>query len=223
MKKNLMIFLALWLTITATSAWAQDVIQDESIADEVALRDGTTVIPAGAKIYWLSGRGSNELIFAQHTGRLEAMQPYLVWAEDNDVPLTTANVTLPSSNNGQTIGRQQQTVGYTLRGTLSSIGNAEAVELGAYVMNNDAKWHPVLSDTESHSAVTIPAFRCYLLQSRQNNHAPIGMILEDADGIERLRTIDSDGTERVNDLSGRRMDGNTKGIVIKNGKKVVVK
>ena len=114
-------------------------------------------------------------------------------------------------------------MGYTLRGTLKSIGNLEAVELGAYVLNDDAKWHPVLNDSEAHSEVTIPAFRCYLLQSRQSAHAPIGMVLEDTDGIERLRTIDTDGTERVYDLQGRRVSESTKGIVIKNGKKVLVK
>ena len=178
-------------------------------------------IPQGAKVYRLSGRGSNELIFAQHTERMEAMQPYLVWAENSDALLSTVNTTLPSSNDGQTVGSQQSTVGYTLRGTLKSIGNAEAVELGAYVMNDDAKWHPVLSDTEEHKAVTIPAFRCYLLQSRQGTRAGIGMILEDATGVERLRTIDSDGTERIYDLSGRRLSAPTKGINIINGKKVL--
>jgi len=177
-------------------------------------------IPDGAKVYRLSGRGSNELIFAQHTGRMEAMQPYLVWTENSDALLSTANVTLPASKGG-TVGSQQQVLGYTLRGTLNGIGNQEAVELGAYVMNDDAKWHPVLSDTEAHRAVTIPAFRCFLLQSRYNNaRGAIGMTLEDAEDIEQLRTIDSDGTEHVFDLSGRRIDGNAKGIVIKNGKKM---
>ena len=178
-------------------------------------------IPAGAKVYRLSGRGTNELIFAQHTERMEAMQPYLVWTENADALLSTANVTLPSSNNGQTVGSQQSSVGYTLRGTLNSIDNQEAVELGAYVMNDDSKWHPVLSDTEVHKAVTIPAFRCFLLQSRQGGTRTIGMTLEDVNGIEQLRTIDADGTERIYDLSGRRIDGNVRGIVIKNGKKMV--
>ena len=178
-------------------------------------------IPAGAKVYRLSGRGTNELIFAQHTERMEAMQPYLVWAENADALLSTANVTLPSSTDGSTVGRQQYSVGYTLRGTLNSIDNQEAVELGAYVMNDDSKWHPVLSDTEAHKAVTIPAFRCFLLQSRQNGTRAIGMTLEDVNGIEQLRTIDADGTDRVYDLSGRRIDGNVRGIVIKNGKKMV--
>jgi hypothetical protein len=36
-----------------------------------------------------------------------------------------------------------------------------------------------------------------------------------------VRTIDADGTQRYFDLSGRRINGNVKGIVIKNGRKVV--
>ncbi len=78
-------------------------------------------------------------------------------------------------------------------------------------------------DSYAPLLLTIPAFRCYLLQSRQGGYAPIGMVLEDADGIERLRTVDSDGTERVYDLQGRRVSETTKGIVIKNGKKIINK
>ena len=181
-------------------------------------------IPSGAKVYRLSGRGSNELIFAQHTDCMEAMQPYLVWAENSDALLSTVSTTLPASTDAGSEGCQLSTVGYTLRGTLDAISNQEAVELGAYVMNDDAKWHPVLSDTETHKAVTIPAFRCFLLQSRQGGtRGAIGMTLEDATGIEQLRTIDNDGTERIYDLSGRRIDGNTKGIMIKNGRKIINK
>ena len=181
-------------------------------------------IPADTKVYRLSGRSDNELIFAQTTERMEALQPYLVWAETSDASLNMSEeVTLPA-NGGSTYGRQQQSPGFVMRGTLDAIDNAEAAELGAYVMNDDAKWHPVLSDTEEHKAADIPAFRCYLLQSRNGrSRAAIGMALEDATGIEQLRTIDADGIERVYDLSGRRIDGNTKGIVIKNGRKIIQK
>jgi len=178
-------------------------------------------VPVNAKVYRLSGRSDNELIFAQHTGRMEAMQPYLVWAEQEDALLNTSGDVLLPACGGATYGRQQQSPGFVMRGTLNGIDNDDAVELGAYVMNDDAKWHPVLSDTEEHKAVTIPAFRCYLLQSRQGTRANIGMILEDATGVERLRTIDSDGTERIYDLSGRRLSAPTKGINIINGKKVL--
>ena len=180
-------------------------------------------IPSDIKVYQLSGRSDNELIFAQTTERMEALQPYLIWAEDNDASLdASGDVSIPVSG-GSTYGSQQLSPGFVMRGTLDAIPNREAAELGAYVMNDDAKWHPVLSDTEAHKAVTIPAFRCYLLQNRQGGTRAIGMALEDATGIEQLRTIDADGTERVYDLSGRRIDENTKGIVIKNGRKIIQK
>lgn len=49
------------------------------------------------------------------------------------------------------------------------------------------------------------------------------MTLEDATGIEQLRTVDRDGTERVYDLGGRQLNAPTKGINIINGNKVVIK
>ena len=184
----------------------------------------TLDIPADAKVYKLSGRSNNELIFSQTFDRMEALQPYLVWTEEGDALLgTSGEVSIPASG-GSTFGRQQQSPGFVMRGTLNAIDNAEAADLGAYVMNDDSKWHPVLSDTEAHRAANIPAFRCYLLQSRYGGtRAAIGMALENAEGIEQLRTIDSDGTERIYDLSGRLLSAPQKGINIINGKKIISK
>ena len=110
-----------------------------------------------------------------------------------------------------------------MRGTLYGISNAEAAELGAYTLQQDGLWHPVMDDTDAHRAARILPYRAYLLENRRAGARAIGMTLEDTNGIEQLRTIDNDGTERVYDLNGRRVDGNTKGIVIKNGKKVIDK
>jgi hypothetical protein len=49
------------------------------------------------------------------------------------------------------------------------------------------------------------------------------MTLEDPTGIEQLRTIDNDGTERVYDLNGRQLSAPVKGVNIINGKKVMTK
>ena len=56
-----------------------------------------------------------------------------------------------------------------------------------------------------------------------HNIYSIGMALENAEGIEQLRTIDSDGTERIYDLSGRLLSAPQKGINIINGKKIISK
>ena len=170
------------------------------------------LVPNGIKAYQLSGRNDGELVFAQVLGTMKAFEPYLIIVETDGVTLSSGTtVTIPVSD-GSAYGHQQDAVGYSFRGSLKQIENSRANELGAYVMNDDSMWHPVLSDTDAHKAVTIPPFRCYLLQSRSNGaRGAIGMTLEDASGVEQLRTIDSDGTERVYDLSGRRVDGNTKG------------
>ena len=110
-----------------------------------------------------------------------------------------------------------------MRGTLYGISNAEASELGAYTLQNDSKWHPVMSDTDAHRAARILPYRAYLLQNRYAGAPAIGMVLEGTTGIEQLRTIDSDGTERIYDLNGRQISAPAKGINIINGKKLIRK
>ena len=180
-------------------------------------------IPTGAKAYKMSGRSDNELIFTQTLDRLEALQPYLIWADQGDAMLgTSGDISIPASG-GTTYGQQHDAPGFSMRGTLYGISNAEATELGAYTLQQDGKWHPVMSDTEAHRAASILPYRAYLLQNRGAGTRSIGMSLEDTTGIEQLRTIDSDGTERIYDLNGRLLSAPTKGINIINGKKVIRK
>ena len=179
-------------------------------------------IPTGAKAYKMSGRSDNELIFTQTLDKLEALQPYLIWADQGDATLGSSAADIPASG-GMTYGRQDDAPGFSMRGTLYGISNAEASELGAYTLQNDGKWHPVLSDNDEHRAASILPFRAYLLQNRKARNRAIGMTLEGTTGIEQLRTIDSDGTERVYDLNGRQLSAPTKGISIINGKKIIAK
>ena len=179
-------------------------------------------IPNGARAYKLSGRSTNELIFTQTFETLEALQPYLIWAADGDASLNAGTAEIPASG-GMTYGKQHDAPGFSMRGTLNGISNAEAAELGAYTLQQDGKWHPVMADSEAHRAASILPFRAYLLSNRGATTRSIGMSLEGTTGIEQLRTIDSDGTERIYDLNGRRLSTPTKGINIINGKKVMTK
>ena len=179
-------------------------------------------IPNGARAYKLSGRSTNELIFTQTFETLEAMQPYLIWAADGDASLNAGTAEIPACG-GMTYGKQHDAPGFSMRGTLNGISNAEAAELGAYTLQQDGKWHPVMADSEAHRAASIVPFRAYLLQNRGAQTRSIGMSLEGTTGIEQLRTIDSDGTERIYDLNGRRLSAPTKGVNIINGKKVMTK
>ena len=179
-------------------------------------------IPDGAKAYKLSGRSTNELIFTETQETLQALQPYLIWTADGDASLNTAAADIPA-NGATTVGQQQDAPGFSMRGTLSGISNADAADMGAYTLQEDGLWHPLKNDTDEHRAARILPYRAYLLQSARANARAIGMTLEGTTGITQLRTIDHDGTERVYDLNGRLLNAPSKGIVIRNGQKVVIK
>ncbi len=183
-------------------------------------------VPVNSMVYQLSERSGNKLVFTQVDGVLEAMKPYLITVRGFREAKLNSDIkqTIPA-NGGFTYGKQVDVTGYSLRGTFKTVGNAEAADLGAYILQNDGYWHPV--STANQKAVIKP-FRAYLLPSARTAAARIGMSLigsdDDTTGIDSFSTIDSDGTERTYDLQGREIDvRHAKGFVITNGKKTIKK
>jgi len=185
-------------------------------------------VPSYARAYKLSARDGNSLVFEEVTGELEAMQPYLLKVVGNKrlrKMSTTLNTsiaqTIPATGT-MVYGRQVDAPGYSMRGTFNAIGNAEAAELGAYILQSDGDWHPV--STADTKAEILP-FRTYLLPSARNASRSISMSLEDkTTGIDTIETIDSDGTRRYYDLNGRELPGKpAQGVYIYNGKKYMMK
>ena len=120
--------------------------------------------------------------------------------------------------------KQVNTAGYAMRGTFDPISNAEAAQLGAYILQSDGDWHPVASSTEAEKKAVILPYRAFLLPSTLNAKSRIGMTLEDATDIDSIETIDEDGTSRYYDLQGRELPSKpTRGIFIQGGKKTLVK
>ena len=189
-------------------------------------------VPAYSRAYQLSERSGNTLVFKEVKGDLEAMRPCLLKVVGNKrlrKTSTTLNTdiqqTIPA-NGGSTYGRQDDAPGYSLRGTFDGIDNQTAGEMGAYILQSDGDWHPVVSSTDAEKRAEILPFRAFLLPSMRNAKAQIGMHLDDADtdGIDTLETIDEDGTHRYYDLSGRELPGRpARGIYIYNGKKYLNK
>ena len=182
-------------------------------------------VPMYARAYKLSARDGNSLVFEEVKGELEAMTPYLLKVVGNKrfrKMSTTLNTdiaqTIPASG-PQVYGRQVDAPGYSIRGSFVSISNAEAAEMGAYVLQSYGDWHPV---TTAQGQVSLKPFRAFLLPSARNAHAFIGMTLEDdTTGIDTIETIDQDGTRSYYDLNGRQLpDAPDRGIYIHNGKKV---
>ncbi len=206
---------------------------------------------AGAVAYKLSERDANKLVFEEVTDNvLEAFRPYLIVVNGPNTPNDqttntpndqTPNIQLPVLDSykygalqpipaSTGIRMEQDDVpGYSIRGSFEAISNAEAADLGAYILQSDGNWHPV--STSNQKASILP-FRAYLLPSARNAGArTISMSLVDDPtpntqdlAPNTIETIDKDGTHRYYDLQGREIDvRSAKGIVIKKGKKTIVK
>ena len=184
-------------------------------------------VPAGTKAYKLDGRRGSTLVFLEELVRLSAGTPYLLTLTREDATLgsdlqQTIHTTVGAeAATGHGHG-QIDVPGYSMRGTIKAIDNATAHDLGAYILQSDGKWHPVPAGAE---AVNIPAFRTYLLENGgASGVRAFDMIFLDdvTDGIDSLQTVDADGTERLYDLNGRRIDAPRQhGVYIKSGKKFV--
>ena len=166
---------------------------------------------------------------------MEAMQPYLIKVFEEGLDAENPDATLNSSiaqeiptSGGNTYGRQVDTYGYSLRGTFDNINRETAIDLRAYILNSDGKWHLVGKD--SGGGVRIQPYRCYLLLNGGNRAPSLDMELEDnlnvieEPEIDTVKTIDRDGTEQIFDLSGRRLQRSPEhGLYIVNGRKYLKK
>ena len=189
------------------------------------------LVPPGSKAYRLASRQGATLTFLQVDGRMDAFVPYLVVATDGAVNLgidrkrEIPSTTTASIETGQ---KQVNVPGYSMRGTMEGIDYKKAAELGAYILQaSDNKWH-LVKNAAGYENANIPAMRTCLLQRGGAGANSLSMELldgiDDPDGVETIRTIDSDGTERYYDLGGRELPGRPeRGIYIHNGKKHVSK
>lgn len=109
--------------------------------------------------------------------------------------------------------------------TYAAMTNAEAVAANAYILQSDGQFHKVTSENTN---AYIPPYRAYLTLSETREAKPLALVLEgETTDIRTIQTTDRDGTVRYYDMQGRyigtTLDGQSKGIYIGNGKKVIKK
>ncbi|MBR2096298.1 MAG: leucine-rich repeat domain-containing protein [Prevotella sp.] len=121
---------------------------------------------------------------------------------------------------------------YQFKGSTATIPNATLYDAQkpAYILQSDGIWYKVPS---AEPRAYVGPFRAYFQATMPNSARSLAMMFSgsynpgEGSGPNAIgpvvRTIDADGTQRVFDLSGRPINGNVKGIVIRNGRKVVRK
>ena len=119
---------------------------------------------------------------------------------------------------------------YQFKGSTATIPNATLYDAQkpAYILQSDGIWYKVPS---AEPRAYVGPFRAYFQATMPNGARSLAMMFSgsynpgEGSGPNAIgpvvRTIDADGTQRVFDLSGRPINGNVKGIVIRNGRKVV--
>lgn len=196
-----------------------------------------------AKYYTLAAVGDGTLQFDEIEGKPNAYTPYLVSIAHNVSVKNAATVVIgisggdlseaadeydgiPYVNDNDIslcgdIAEPAPVDGYQLKGTLRGLTNADAAAEGAYILQSDGRWGVVKAGSAD---VFIPPFRAYIVGASQNNRSLDSSFGSGTTGIERIVTVDHDGTERWYDLQGRRIEKPaTKGIYIHNGMKVAIK
>ena len=163
------------------------------------------------KYYELAGAEGTALSFNE-VASPAVNTPYLVTADaETLVTLVAADVTLSQTVNGKTAGK------YVMKGTLTGLTNGEAAAAGAYILQAGGEWKRVTSaSTEAY----IPPFRSFIVAA--GTEARLSTVINETTAIERLRTVDLDGTEHWYDLNGRSIAAPAqRGIYVVNGKKII--
>lgn len=196
-----------------------------------------------AKYYTLAAVGDGTLQFDEIEGKPNAYTPYLVSIAHNVSVKNVATVVIgisggdlseaadeydgiPYVNDNDIslcgdIAEPAPVDGYQLKGTLRGLTNADAAAEGAYILQSDGRWGVVKAGSAD---VFIPPFRAYIVGASQNTRSLDSSFGSGTTGIERIVTVDRDGTQRWYDLQGRRIEKPaTKGIYIHNGMKVAIK
>ena len=184
-----------------------------------------TFDPAEAIVYKPAEREGNTVTFRQVEGNtMEALKPYVIRLTARNATLDVDDVrSIPASGGALSAAVNQWDVsGYSMRGTFDRIDNAKASEMRLMMLAGN-EWTEVPSNNAN---AYIAPFRAYMLQSGGSYTQSRGltMLLSDGDttGVDTIRTIDTDGTERYFDLYGRELPGKPEsGIYIHNGKKIM--
>ncbi|MDY6241606.1 MAG: peptidase M26 [Prevotella sp.] len=154
----------------------------------------------------------------------EAYKPYLVVPTNKQSFIGSSNKCLVYAEPDTPVAEDVNGVQWCA--TYEGLTNAEAAAAGAYILQSDGLFHKVTTD---NTAAVIPPYRAYITLSSENQASGAKQLSislgGETTGIRAIETTDQDGTVRYYDLQGRyignTLDGQPKGIYIKNGKKVI--
>ena len=195
----------------------------------VCLPYALTLSDDGVKVYAPSTSsvvaGVTTITFQEvEGGTMVANNPYYVVVRKGIDLSTSASVSFTA---GQTGGTNSGGVSdFVFKGTLVKIPNDQLYDAQkpAYILQSDGKWHKV---PQNQPLAYVGPYRAYFQAASPSAARSLNMVIDDegTTGLQQIRTIDADGTERYYDLNGRQIANGqkptAKGLYIVNGKKYI--
>ncbi len=181
------------------------------------------VTAVGGEFYELTSVADGTLHFTKVT-ETTANKPY-VYIPTKEYPFASVALTKTPVAVSETYP-----ISYTVNGyTFTGVTKKETVPVGAYGYNaSDGTFSKVvLASGASESAVTINARRAYIIgPATSGSGAPANLNVvfgeDEATDIENI-SVQDDANAPIYNVLGQRVDENYKGIIIKNGKKYLVR
>lgn len=177
-------------------------------------------IPSGVKAYTLSHDGSAALIATEVTTTIPANTPVLLNGAEGTYTFNFAGDFVAPGTAKTTTSKDYMPVVTASGNVLNGIYNSMYVPQNSYVLQNGENGVGFYKVDVTNYPVN--AFRCYVSLPAADAHAKLNIVFPEdiPTGISNIATAQNN---TMFNIAGQRVNSNTKGIVIKNGKKYLNK
>ena len=186
--------------------------------------------PTGIDAYTLTASKNDLLGFLPVTAStLEALTPYVLLANASGQLLSTTNATVMKTTDADPETTKVTSSAVSGQNTYTMYGNLKynnGIE-GAYIMQGGNVWKPILTPGSEGQGACILPMRAYIVVGSGSSPAPALQSVFGMPGSTDMDIFDHVGIDvedgQYYDLQGRPVETPTRGVYVRNGKKVVIK
>lgn len=188
--------------------------------------------PTGIDAYTLTASKDNLLGFLPvAASTLEALTPYVLLANASGQLLSTTNATVKKTTDADPEDTKVTSSAVSGQNTYTMYGNLKYNDdssiTGAYIMQGGNVWKPILNPGSEGQGACILPMRAYIVVGSGSLPAPALQSVFGMPGATDMDIFDHVGIDvedgQYYDLQGRPVETPTRGVYVRNGKKVVIK
>lgn len=186
--------------------------------------------PTGIDAYTLTASKNDLLGFLPvPASTLEALTPYVLLANASGQLLSTTNATVMKTTDADPETTKVTSAAVSGQNTYTMYGNLKYNDgiAGAYIMQGGNVWKPIVTTGSEGQGACILPMRAYIVVGSGSSPAPALQSVFGMPGATDMDIFDHVGIDvedgQYYDLQGRPVETPTRGVYVRNGKKVVIK